>query len=590
MRTLPCVAAVVAGLGMAAMTGCRKPAVQPAPGRTDVQPAAAVRFVELADRAAALGVEATYDNGGGAAQNTILESLGGGVGWLDFDRDGWLDLLVPGGGGFAVDPSGAFAPGIDGRACTLFRSGKGSRFTEVAAVAGIESDALYTHGVAVGDYNADGFPDVLVTGYGVPQLWHNQGDGTFAATEPPGDGRDGRWSSSAGWADFDGDGLLDLYLARYVDWSFAKHPFCSDPEGGRDICPPRSFEGLADSVYRNDGDGRFTDRSTEAGLRPDGKGLGVLLADLDLDGDVDVYVANDTVDNFLYVNDGRGVFTEQGLVAGVAYDDKGVPNGSMGVDCCDYNRDGLPDIWVANFERESFALYRNEGRCQFLHVSRRFGINDLGGLFVGFGTSCPDLDADGWIDIVVSNGHVINKPVLTPRRQQPLVLRYDGQRFRRQRGRDGSYFAAEHEGRGLACGDYDRDGDIDVAVSHIRDPLAILENGYEQAHPGIVVELVGTRSNRDAVGARVRLEGEGIVTQATQVTGGGSYLSHSDRALHLVPVPADGKTAPAGPPTLVVTWPAGHEETIALAAGVRRVRIVEGSGHGRAAAVAEAGP
>jgi len=547
-----------------AVLGCARPA--PAPPGGGAVPAAAPddgsggaeRFVE---RAADLGVAFTHRNGDQADHSTILESLGGGVGWFDFDRDGWVDLVATGGGGFA--------PGerITGLATGLFRSQAGRSFTAVARSAGLVADDLYSHGVAIGDHDNDGFPDLLVTGYGVPQWWHNRGDGTFARLTAPG-GDDARWSSSAGWADVDGDGALDLYVARYVDWSFANHPPCGFDPKRREICPPRMFTGLPDSLYLSDGAGGFRDAAAEVGLRDDGKGLGVLLADVDADGDVDIYVANDTTDNFLYVNDGHGRFEERGLLAGVALDDRGLPNGSMGVDLCDFNRDGRPDLWVANYEQESFALYRNEGRCQFLHVSRRHGITDLGGLFVGFGTACDDFDRDGRTDIAVADGHVIKYPDVSPRKQLPLLLRYDGARFRRAAAVPGSYFAAVHEGRGLAVGDFDGDGDGDLAVSHLNEPLAVLENTFAAVGPSLTVELVGTVGNRDAIGARVSLAaGAEMVT--AQVTGGGSYLSHSERRLRLT------KPAARGPLTLVVVWPAGGREEVVVDESVAVVRVVE---------------
>ncbi|MFM8892165.1 MAG: FG-GAP repeat domain-containing protein, partial [Planctomycetia bacterium] len=393
-------------------------------------------------------MDCTYRNGEESDDCTMVESLGGGVGWIDFDRDGRLDLVAPRGGGFTKDRV------ITGLPTALYRSvgtAQGNRFEDVAVQAGVAGGGLYTHGVAVGDVDDDGFADLVVTGYGPPQLWRNLGDGTFAAvTDWPG-AADPRWSSSAGLADFDGDGCLDLYLCRYVDWSFENHPYCGPTTAIRDVCPPREFSGLADSLYQSLGDWGFEDASARAGLRPDGKGLGVLLADCDDDGDVDIYVANDTVDNFLYVNRGDGTFDERGLVAGVALDDAGLPNGSMGVDLCDFNRDGRPDIWVANYERESFALYRGEGRGQFLHVSRRHGITALGGLFVGFGTDCRDFHGDAPLDSAVANRHVLKYPDAAPRRQLPLLLSFDGDRFRRRQAA-GGYFATPREGRGLAAG------------------------------------------------------------------------------------------------------------------------------------------
>jgi len=564
--------AIVAGLAIAA--GCRQAEPVAAPrqeaisrGRGVVPPPSGAR-VEFVERAAELGIDATYRHGGESGHCSILESLGGGVGWLDFDRDGWLDLLATGGGAITAERR------ILGLPCALFRSRDGRSFRPVADRAGVADPTLYSHGIAVGDHDNDGFPDFIVTGYGVPQFWRNMGDGSFVAAPPPG-GDDGRWSSSAGWGDVDGDGVLDLYLARYVDWSFANHPLCPGPGGVCDICPPREFEGLPDSLYLANGDGTFREASATAGLRSDGKGLGVLLADVDVDGDVDIYVANDNTDNFLYVNDGRGHLLENGLVSGTALDDQGIPNGSMGVDLCDFNRDGLPDLWVTNYEREWFALYRNEGRGNFLHVSRRYGITDIGGMFVGFGTACDDFDADGWVDITVTNGHVIKFPDASPLLQEPVFLRFDGDRFRRSTATAGSYFATPHMGRGLATGDLDRDGDLDLAISHAEAPVAILENRFPQRGRSILVHLVGTVSNRDAVGARLEVLAAEGPPQLLQVTGGGSYLSHGDRRLHVVvPAGPSGGGAATGP-TLRIRWPSGGVQEEAVSGDQREVTIVE---------------
>jgi hypothetical protein len=552
----------------------RKSAADRPAARSVADPDAMTRSMPFTDRAAAWGVVSVYRNGEERGHCSILESLGGGVGWIDFDRDGRLDLVAPRGGGF--DDAG----GVFGLPTALFRRNAGGamHFRDVAGPAGIGSGGLYTHGVAVGDIDNDGFPDLVVTGYGPARLWHNLGDGSFEEVRDWPGAADPRWSASAGFADVDGDGCLDCYLTRYVDWSFDRHPYCGPTTTTRDICPPREFDGLPDSLYRNRGDGGFEEVSAESGLRTDGKGLGVLLADVDDDGDVDIYVANDTVDNFLYVNAGDGRFDERGLAAGVAIDDAGLPNGSMGVDLCDFNRDGRPDIWVANYEREAFALYRGEGRGQFLHVSRRHGITALGGLFVGFGTVCRDLDSDGRTDIAVANGHVIKYPDASPRRQVPLVLALEGERFRRVPAAAETYFSTPQEGRGLAAGDCDGDGDLDLAVSHLNASVAILENGRPSSARRLRLELVGTRSNRDAIGARVEIRIGEVIAWRGQVTGGGSYLSHSEQALHAT-WPADaippGESEP--PPTILVRWPSGLLQRIEADRGTRDLRIVEAS-------------
>jgi hypothetical protein len=489
--------------------------------------------------------------------------VGGGLGWFDYDRNGWLDLIATGGGRFPGKEA------IVGLPAALFRTGDGQDFQEVGSSAQLTDETLYSHGVAIGDCDHDGFPDVLVTGYGRMQLWRNMGDGTFQEEATQANLTDDRWSTSAGWADLNGDNNLDLYVVHYTDWSFANHPYCpSGTPSVREICAPREFSPLPDVVYYSLGDGTFVEANATAGLRTDGKGLGVLLCDVEPDGDVDIYVANDTTDNFLYLNNGRGQFEEAGIASGVAVDAQGIPNGSMGVDLCDFNEDQLPDLWVANYEQESFALYRNEGRGNFLHVSQRLGITDLGGLFVGFGTACDDFDADGDTDIVVANGHVIKFPVASPRRQLPLLLQYGGWRFQRARFAAGSYFEEAHEGRGLAVADYDRDGDLDVAVSHLNEPLALLANQFHSMNRWLSLALVGTRSNRDAVGALVELTTDAGV-RSRQVTGGGSYLSHSARAVHFTLPDA------SEPQSLAVHWPSGTVQRIDAAGLFGEVTLIE---------------
>ena len=359
------------------------------------------RFIDVTLQS---GVTFTYRNGQEADNAAIVESLGGGVALVDYDGDGDMDLFFPGGGEFGPDQQ------IHGRPSALFRNDGGWRFTEVTQLAGVSRAPYYSHGIAAGDFDSDGFPDLLVTGYGGLQLFQNQGDGTFQEVSASAGLNDRLWSSSAAWGDFNGDGHLDLYVTHYVNWSFKNHPYCAGPKKGqREVCPPREYQPLPDTLYTSNGDGTFRDVSREVGLRVEGeglgKGLGVLLADVDVDGDLDIYVANDTVPNFLYRNNGQGHFDEVGLMSGTSLSESGTSDGSMGVDLGDFNLDGLPDLWVANYERESFALYRNEGNCNFQHVSQSVGLTDVGGVYVGWGTVFFDFDRDGDEDVFVSNGH-----------------------------------------------------------------------------------------------------------------------------------------------------------------------------------------
>ncbi|HEV3021988.1 MAG TPA: VCBS repeat-containing protein, partial [Pirellulales bacterium] len=398
--------------------------VDTAPADRPTSTAAVARgppILALSDVMRTSGFEFTYDNGRAAGRHVILECLGGGVGTFDYDGDGRWDLFCPGGGQYR--PHGE----ITGLRSALFRNLGDWKFEPVTAPSGAARAPYYTHGCCAGDFNSDGFTDVLVTGYGGLQLFQNQGDGRFIEVREQAGLFDDSWITSAAWGDLNGDGHPDLYLAHYVDWLPAEGRDARDfGQGHAEVCLPRRFNPLPDAVYYSNGDGTFRDATSAAGfvVEPSicGKGLGVVLGDVDLDGDVDVYVANDTDPNFLYLNQGSGVFQEVGLLHGAACDAIGKPTGSMGVDLGDYDGDGLPDIFVSNFENETFSLYRNEGAAHFLHVSQATGIMALGRLYVGWGTLFADVDRDGDEDLVVSNGHVFDFSGLAPNKQEPLLL------------------------------------------------------------------------------------------------------------------------------------------------------------------------
>lgn len=493
-------------------------------------------------------IEFTYRNGREAGELAILETLGGGTAIFDYDRDGQQDIFYPGGGTFEKESTKGY-PSL------LLRHRGDFQFEDQTKPAGMDLAAFYSNGCAVGDYDNDGFSDLLVTGYGGSILWKNMGDGTFEEASVEAGLRNCFWGSSAGWGDLNGDGLLDLYLTQYTDWSFQNHPECELTVGTPDVCSPHSFKGVKDMVFFSKGDGTFYDATQEAGLVPEGKGLGVLLADLDNDADLDVYVCNDTVENFLYLNDGKGKLEEVGIINGAAVDDGATPNGSMGVDIMDYNQDGLPDLWVANYEKEAFALYRNDGDAQFLHVSNDTGVTSIGTLFVGFGTACADFDLDGDEDVMVANGHVAYYSTHSPFRQKPLYLENRKGRFQQLDYPADSYLGQPHTGRGLAVSDLNQDGNLDVVISNFYDPPAILRNETETDGAWIGVRLTGTKSNRDAVGARLVLH-TSAGDQMRQVKGGGSYLSANDLLVHW------GLPKNVSVESLDIYWPSGIHQTL----------------------------
>ncbi len=554
------------------ITGCQ-PSPTPAPP-TDSGPNSAVESgtasskpestFSFLDVTADSGVQFTYRNGEESENYSILESLGGGAGVIDLDRDGREDLIFPGGGTLdaSAQPSGLKAG--------LFRNLGQFKFARVDDVASLDGSSFYSHGAVVSDVNNDGFDDCLITGYRGLQLYIGLGDGTFEEQSRSALLLDDKWSSSASWGDLNGDGASDLFVVHYVDWSPENHPFCKAPNPGqREICPPRQFNGVRDTLYLSNGDGSFRDATDEWGLCPQGKGLGIVSADFDGDGDLDVYVTNDTVENFLYENDGSR-FNDASLLSGTSVSDRGVPEGSMGVDAFDYNRDGQLDLWVVNYENESASLYECASGMQYRHVSQRTGITAAGGgLFVGWGT-CPfDVDLNGWEDIFISNGHVIRFPVNAPVHQKPLLLENrDGSRFANVAPTAGSYMTSDHAGRGSVVCDFNQDGLLDLAVSNNNQPAAILQNQSEKKGRWIGIDLIGLSTSRVPTGATVKLTSDGV-TQLRSLRGGGSYASTNSRRLHFG-VPLSAKSC-----TIEVLWPGGHRQTLETSQLDQNVVVIE---------------
>jgi hypothetical protein len=501
------------------------------------------------------GIDFTYRNGEEADEFTILESLGGGVAMIDYDGDGLLDLFFTGGGYFDGHE-------IKCHPCRLYKNLGDWKFRDVTGEVGLDKIDFYTHGCAVADYDRDGWPDLLVTGYGRVALFHNEpyhGGRRFVEVTEKVGLRDTSMCSSAGWADLTGSGFPDVYICHYVDWSFANNPTCKGNGRNveRDVCPPQRFKPLTHALFHNNGDGTFRDVTAEQHLRNDGCGLGVLLADFNDDGRPDIYVANDATNKHLYFNRG-GRLEEKGLIAGVAVDEHGLYNGSMGVDVADYDGTGRASLFVTNYQGEVHALYKNLGNERFTYQSQAVGLAALGRRYVGFGTAFVDVDNDGWEDLFIVNGHVLRHPLGSTVKQQPLLLRnveVGGRRvFQDYSRRGGSFFTIPAVARGVAVGDLNNRGWPDVVISNTNSPVVVLKNEASVDNPArwLGVKLVG-RDNRDVTGSTVVLEGNSrTLTRFTK--GGGSYLSSSDRRI-LFGLGTTGQFR-----RLTVKWAWGKEE------------------------------
>ena len=530
-----------------------------------------VKFVDITDSA---GI--TFRHASAPEKKYIVESMSGGVALFDYDNDGCLDIYFTN----ALTVDSANEP--HSAPSTLYHNNCHGTFTDVSETSGLAYPG-WAMGVVAVDFDGDGYEDLYVTCLGPNHLYHNNGNGTFTDVTDAAGVDDQRWSTGAAFADYDNDGALDLFVANYVDFrlsnlpEFGKGKFC-EYHGVPVQCGPRGLPGAGDSLFRNKGDGTFENVSQKAGVGdPEGRfGLGVVWTDVDNDGWADLYVANDTGPNFLYHNNHDSTFTEMGFLAGVAVDDDGIEQGSMGVAVGDYLHTGLLGIFVSNFSGEHATLYRHDSPLFFTDVSFPSKIAPPSTQFVSWGTSFFDYDNDGWPDLLVVNGHVYpqmdNAHTGTAYRQRILLYHNEGNgTFTEVAGEAGEVLMTPRVSRGVAFGDIDNDGAIDVVINNFDSKPLILRNEGGNRNNWVTIKAAGRGLNRDAVGARVKVV-SGDLVQWDEVRTGGSYLSSSDHRLHY------GLGRRDRIDLVEVHWPDGHVEAIRNIPVNHFLTIEEGKG------------
>lgn len=482
-----------------------------------------VRFTDVTAR---LGIEFRHANGE-SGQKYFIEPIGSGVALFDFDNDGDLDLYLVNG----TDLPGHTSPVLPTN--RLYRN-DGDIFADVTLEASV-GDTGYGLGCCVGDYNNDGFTDLYVTNYGANVLYRNNGDGTFTDVANVAGVAGNHFSSGCAFVDIDADGYLDLYVVNYVQFDLETNPECTR-QGVRTYCTPEALQGATDILYRNNGDGTFTDVTAKAGIGgADGKGLGIVCGDIDNDGDVDIFVANDTTPNFLYRNDSDTAIrmTEDALFAGVALSEEGRAYSGMGANLGDFDNDGYLDIVITNFQDQTNSLYHNAQSGFFNEMSFAKGIGERSLPYLAWGVDFIDFNNDGWLDLFVANGHLDDNvaeidPIGTYAQPNQLFLSNRGLNFVEFVD---AAIADQKVSRGTAFGDIDNDGDVDIVVSNLKDTPTLLRNDSDKTSRWLSVKLVGTHCNRDAIGARVTVV-SGNLTQIREVKSGSGYLSQNDLRLH----------------------------------------------------------
>ncbi len=531
-------------------------------------------FRDIAEQA---GVK-FFCHGSPTSQKYLIETMVGGVAMFDYDLDGRLDLFFVNGAALG-DP---MAPGkqpdkSDPRFWNrLYHNNGDGTFSDVTEAAGVKGHS-FGQGVAVGDYDNDGRPDLYVTNFGQNILYHNNGDGTFTDVTVKAGVAGGGWSASACFVDYDRDGWLDLLVSRYLQWDFGNNPYCGDYKpGGRGYCHPNQFKPVTHLLYHNNRDGTFTDVSKQSGISEySGYGLGVSFNDYDHDGWPDLLVSNDNAPQQLFRNLGNGKFEEVGLVSGLAYDENGRAFSGMGVDFADYNNDGWPDVFIGDLANERYALFENR-KGTFVYRTGPSGLGAISSTHSGWGLKFIDYDNDGWKDLFIAQGHVMDTVETTfpglRYLEPPVLIRNSKGVFEDVSGQSGAPFRVARAARGVAFGDLDNDGRIEIAVNNLNGPASILKCSGGADNHWLLVNTIGSTSNRDGIGATIRIVTESGKTQYGYVNTTGSYMSASDKRVHF------GLGSDQSVALLEISWPSGNVQRLERIPANQLVSVREPAG------------
>jgi hypothetical protein len=540
--------------------------------QTQTKAAPDTRSIQFRDVTQLAGIHFTHNNGA-FGKKFLPETMGPGVAFIDYDNDGWPDIFLV---------NGMDWPGHAQKHSTpkLYHNNHDGTFTDVTHKAGLDIE-MFGMGVAVGDYDNDGYDDLFVTAYGQSHLFHNNGNGTFTdVTQKAGLSGPKEFSTSAAWVDYDKDSRLDLVVGNYVQWTPETDLYCTLDGKSKSYCTPESYKGTSVRLWHNRGDGTFEDATQKAGLgEPTSKTLGVAVLDYDNDGWPDLLFSNDTQPNKLYRNNGNGTFTEKAVVAGVAFSEDGVARAGMGVDASDYDHSGYPSLLITNFSNQMLSLYHNEGKGLFVDEAPRSEIGRASLLTLGFGCFFFDYDLDGWADVLVANGHIdadiqrvqANVKYAMP----PHVFRNDGKgKFQEVTKSLGQAFDSPRVGRGAAYADINNDGRLDLLLSTNGGPVYLFRNeaqGPAAFNGSLRIKLIGTKSNRDGIGATVRLTASGE-TQTQMLRSGSSYLSASELVLTFGLAQRDKADA------IEIRWPSGQVDRLSNVTAGQTVTFTEGKG------------